>query len=681
MAIEATRKDFPPMESLMQSQEEAKEKMNELRQQLKDVKHHEKGLHDGFKEAEVEASRLQKKLANLANEGKQRKERVFRQYKNLEKIDKWIQEHSEEFRKPVMGPIACLVNPSSQHIAAILEQHVPNNVWKGFVVQTDADYNLLYRKIRTDMNIPINIFNVGSPKQIMRPYSDAKMRVLKEQHGVHGCLDELVECPDAVRQVLHVQAHIEKVLVGDTQTMKNIDTGALTDFLSEPEQGDMRQKKGFVVVATSGGRTLKFTCTISRYSKMPSIRQDDISQARMLALGTDPEVQQRTEAELKKVHDQMNELKPQLHSATEQRQEIETRAQEAQASLEATKQRLASMNKWLSKLEAAKNKYEDLLAQASQGKDKTQTKQFAENLMKRVAASVKALQNHAEKQKKLDQHKLTEAEASLGRNSIVVKEQRLQQELEEMQKKTSKFEKEAKDVQDEFKRVKEALRQKKDAVERTAPLKDDDGNELPLRGELQALGVETLAEVDAAYEEAEQRANGIVDNPEALQRYEDQKKKIDELSEKLEDAKSAKTGRMNSIKSRRRRWEATLDQTVAKINELFSGYMAEMDCAGEVVLRKGEEGTGEYEGLGNFAEWGIEIRVSFRQGSELQVLDSMKQSGGERSVSTIMYLMAMQDLMVAPFRCVDEINQGLDDRNERLVFKRIVENSTKRPEG
>jgi hypothetical protein len=35
--------------------------------------------------------------------------------------------------------------------------------------------------------------------------------------------------------------------------------------------------------------------------------------------------------------------------------------------------------------------------------------------------------------------------------------------------------------------------------------------------------------------------------------------------------------------------------------------------------------------------------------------------------------------MVSPFRCVDEINQGLDERNERLVFKRIVENSTKPP--
>ena len=42
-------------------------------------------------------------------------------------------------------------------------------------------------------------------------------------------------------------------------------------------------------------------------------------------------------------------------------------------------------------------------------------------------------------------------------------------------------------------------------------------------------------------------------------------------------------------------------------------------------------------------------------------------------------LLRLQDMMVAPFRCVDEINQGLDERNERLVFKRIVENSTKPP--
>lgn len=43
--------------------------------------------------------------------------------------------------------------------------------------------------------------------------------------------------------------------------------------------------------------------------------------------------------------------------------------------------------------------------------------------------------------------------------------------------------------------------------------------------------------------------------------------------------------------------------------------------------------------------------------------------------------MALQDHMSTPVRSVDEINQGLDERNERLVFDRIVQNATKPPEG
>jgi hypothetical protein len=52
----------------------------------------------------------------------------------------------------------------------------------------------------------------------------------------------------------------------------------------------------------------------------------------------------------------------------------------------------------------------------------------------------------------------------------------------------------------------------------------------------------------------------------------------------------------------------------------------------------------------------------------LSVLDNHRQSGGERAVSTIFYLMALQSLARAPFRLVDEINQGMDPRNERYVY-------------
>ena len=47
----------------------------------------------------------------------------------------------------------------------------------------------------------------------------------------------------------------------------------------------------------------------------------------------------------------------------------------------------------------------------------------------------------------------------------------------------------------------------------------------------------------------------------------------------------------------------------------------------------------------------------------------------EKSVGTIMYLMALQSLTKCPFRVVDEINQGMDVYNERKVFQRITESS------
>lgn len=37
--------------------------------------------------------------------------------------------------------------------------------------------------------------------------------------------------------------------------------------------------------------------------------------------------------------------------------------------------------------------------------------------------------------------------------------------------------------------------------------------------------------------------------------------------------------------------------------------------------------------------------------------------------------MALQSLAKSPFRVVDEINQGMDPRNERLIHGQMVENA------
>lgn len=112
-------------------------------------------------------------------------------------------------------------------------------------------------------------------------------------------------------------------------------------------------------------------------------------------------------------------------------------------------------------------------------------------------------------------------------------------------------------------------------------------------------------------------------------------------------------------------FEPKLQWIVEKISQKFSALFCNVGSAGEVRLLK----------TSSFSEWTIEIKVKFRDDAELQQLNPHIQSGGERAVSTVLYMIALQEFTTAPFRVVDEINQGMDQRNERVVHKIMVENA------
>jgi hypothetical protein len=250
--------------------------------------------------------------------------------------------------------------------------------------------------------------------------------------------------------------------------------------------------------------------------------------------------------------------------------------------------------------------------------------------------------------------------------------------LDEKKKEFSDLEERGAHIAQKFNKIKKDLAEKKEQAETEAPLTDENGRELPLKSQLEALDVQHLNDVEAAHEEAMLKADSIVANPAVIRQYTELKEKIEAKQTELDSLVNSKDNELSTIELKKKAWETSLQNNVAKINALFTKYMAIMGFTGEVGLIKGKTSDSQNEN-GNFKEWGIQIRVSFREGTKAQVLSAQVQSGGERSVSTIMYLMALQDMMVSPFRCVDEINQGLDERNERMVFRRIVANSTREP--
>ncbi|KAG2668731.1 hypothetical protein I3760_14G004700 [Carya illinoinensis] len=174
----------------------------------------------------------------------------------------------------------------------------------------------------------------------------------------------------------------------------------------------------------------------------------------------------------------------------------------------------------------------------------------------------------------------------------------------------------------------------------------------------------TIEELEAAIQDNVSQANSILFlNNNILEEYEHRKRQIEALATKLEADNEELMRCLAEVDNLKENWLPTLRKLVAQINETFSRNFQEMAVAGEVSLD--EHGK-------DFDQFGILIKVKFRQAGQLQVLSAHHQSGGERSVSTILYLVSLQDLTDCPFRVVDEINQGMDPINERKMFQQLV---------
>ena len=181
-----------------------------------------------------------------------------------------------------------------------------------------------------------------------------------------------------------------------------------------------------------------------------------------------------------------------------------------------------------------------------------------------------------------------------------------------------------------------------------------------------------LEEIDAAIHEQQARADSLFQTDERVVReYRQRKKEIGQLEKDLANRQQALDGHQEEIEKAKKDWLEPLQNLIEKINENFSYFFSCMNCAGEVDLNIPDNAE-DYE------KYGIKIKVKFRDSETLRELTPHHQSGGERSVATVLYMMALQELAKCPFRCVDEINQGMDPFNERKVFELVVQTVCRR---
>ncbi|OUC49240.1 RecF/RecN/SMC protein [Trichinella nativa] len=106
-----------------------------------------------------------------------------------------------------------------------------------------------------------------------------------------------------------------------------------------------------------------------------------------------------------------------------------------------------------------------------------------------------------------------------------------------------------------------------------------------------------------------------------------------------------------------------MDNAIGEISKQFCRFMFKLDATGEICL--------ENCSTERSCDYGLIIKVKFSGNRSLRKLDHMRQSGGERCISTMLYMLALQKSCKVPFRFLDEINQGVDAQNERLLMQLI----------
>ncbi|XP_076928090.1 structural maintenance of chromosomes protein 5-like [Bidens hawaiensis] len=566
-----------------------------------------------------------KRLQALRNSGA---DKIFDAYQ-------WVQAHQNEFKREVYGPVLVEVNISNQLHAGYLESHVPYYIWKAFITQDSTDRDLLFRNLKS-FDVPV-INHVPDGNRNPEPFNITQQM---SSMGLYSRLDQVFDAPYAVKEVLIGQSGLEHSYIGSKKSDENADKAHSFGIMDlwTPENHYRWSKSRYgghvsaSVEAVSGSRLL-----------LSNTEGDELNTLRAKKTEFDETIS-GLEASLKSMQSEINGLED---SAAQLRKLRDNLVNEAQLEKRKQKELQIRVNQKRLKLESM-GKEEDMAAAMSK------LVQDAENFniqRFKCAIEIKKLLTQATGYRRSYAEKFmasTELEIKIKEMEACIKQQEklaLQASLH--------FERCKKEMEDHRQQL-VAAKRAAESVTIITPALEQEFLQMP----------STIEELNAAIQDITSQANSILFlNHNILEEYERRQKKIEELSVKLESDEKELSARLEELSNLKGKWLPTLRNLVAQINETFSKNFQEMAVAGEVSLdERGNE----------FDSYGILIKVKFRQAGELQVLSAHHQSGGERSVSTILYLVSLQDLTNCPFRVVDEINQGMDPINERKMFQQLV---------
>ena len=142
------------------------------------------------------------------------------------------------------------------------------------------------------------------------------------------------------------------------------------------------------------------------------------------------------------------------------------------------------------------------------------------------------------------------------------------------------------------------------------------------------------AQLEHLESELQSEQKTMKDQAKVLQRYDELEKglvAVEAEVESLTEVRGSKVVEREAISTTGVR---KVQELINKVSAKFGDYFAELGYSGEVTLSRADEM--------DFKSYGVAIKVRFRAGEEWSELAKGRQSGGEMSVTTAVYMLALQ---------------------------------------
>ncbi|ETW03539.1 hypothetical protein H310_04967 [Aphanomyces invadans] len=596
--------------------------------------------------------RINDRLAKLDNEKLQRQRILASQDRDCMRAYDWVQQNTSRFQRKVWGPIALEIHVNDKLQAKFLEDTLQNYVLTSFVVECREDYDTMLSALNEgSQRLGVNVLQLdeGRIKAFQRPYSPSQFQTLQDELGITCYLDELIRAPEVIHQILRDHGGVHTMLVGTQLTEDLINRGV--DVFSQLTA--MNEKAALLTPSK------KYVASVSKYgNKTTTTRSNDIRDSRFLAVSSDHQAhrerllqeKQTKQIEIHACQEKINSVKAREQFLLESKHTANSRQVEL-------REQLRSRQKLMEFISDRRKKIRALEADAT--KDVSDIEEaFNRKLINVMTKHVKQLLGSREM--------LMQLLKGVRPNEVVcnLNSTTTEQRVAITHRYLSENEAELQQLKDDYEQVKQTLVQDgkhavllKERAERAAPRAQNETNfdTLP----------DTAVELNAQIDNITAALAHFRGDLRVLDTYEQVQKEIEDEEVKLDRMESNFATLQDRINAIKNPWYAKLTEVVSKINISFAQYFKDIGCVGEIHLNED----------GDISKWGIERRAQFRMTGKLTNMTAEEQSGGEKSVGTIMYLMALQNLTNCPFRVVDEINQGMDIHNERKVFSRITKSS------